>query len=95
MYKRQFDVCAIPHLEAAEKAGDIEVNWDLLDFCDGSRFTVYVDEDLNVSPCSFIKGNHFTESLREKSMNEIWNGEKFSKFRSILNKEPQACPTIR
>jgi len=89
-----FDVCAIPHIAAAEKADNIEVNWDLLDFCDGSRFTVYVDEALNVAPCSFIKGNQFTESLREKSMIEIWNGEKFSKFRSILNKEPTACPAI-
>ncbi|MGY5865267.1 MAG: radical SAM protein [Candidatus Thorarchaeota archaeon] len=89
-----FDVCAIPHIAAAEKAGAIEVDWDLLDFCDGSRFTVYVDEDLNVSPCSFIKGNQFTESLREMNMNKIWNGEKFSKFRKILKDEPQACPAI-
>ena len=86
-----FDVCAIPHIAAAEKVGDIKVNWELLDFCDGARFTVYVDEDLNASPCSFIKGNHFTESLREKSMNEIWNGEKFSKFRSILKENPESC----
>jgi MoaA/NifB/PqqE/SkfB family radical SAM enzyme len=89
-----FDVCTMPHVAAAEKAGDIEVNWDLLDFCDGSRFTVYVDENLNVSPCSFMRGNQFTESLREKSMVEIWNGEKFSKFRGILKKSPIACLAI-
>ncbi|MHA1135680.1 MAG: SPASM domain-containing protein [Candidatus Thorarchaeota archaeon] len=47
-----------------------------------------------MSPCSFIKGSHFTESLREKSMNDIWNGEKFSKFRSILKESPQAYPAI-
>lgn len=92
--KAAFDVCSIPHIAKAEEAGNLKVNWDLLDFCDGARFTAYVDEDLNVSPCSFMKGNEFTESLRNKNMNEIWNGEKFSKFRELLKNEPRSCPAI-
>jgi MoaA/NifB/PqqE/SkfB family radical SAM enzyme len=89
-----FDVCSVPHIVAAERAEAIEVDWALLDFCDGSRFTVYVNEDLNVSPCSFITGSQFTESLREKSMGEIWNGEKFSAFRRGLADAPFACQAI-
>ncbi len=89
-----FDVCSIPHVVAAEQEGAIKIDWNLLDFCDGSRFTVYVDEDLNVSPCSFMKGNRFAENLREKPMNEIWHGKKFEEFRCILRADPQSCPAI-
>jgi len=89
-----FDACSVPHIAAAEKDGNIKVDWNLLDSCDGSRFTVYVDESLNVSPCSFAKGSRFTESLREKQMDAIWNGEKFERFRRLLRDDSLSCPAV-
>ena len=89
-----FDVCSVPHIVAAEGAGVIKVDWALLDFCDGSRFTVYVNEDLSVSPCSFMTGCTYTENLRVKSMGEIWNGEKFTAFRQGLKDAPFSCQAV-
>jgi hypothetical protein len=89
-----FDVCSMPHIAAAERSGAVQVNWDLLDFCDGARFTVYIDENLNVAPCSFIRESRFAESLRERPMGQIWNGEKFGEFRRLLHESPFACPAL-
>ncbi|MBN2229972.1 MAG: radical SAM/SPASM domain-containing protein, partial [Candidatus Thorarchaeota archaeon] len=90
-----FDVCSIPHIHAAENNGEIEVDWTLLDFCDGARFTVYIDEELNVAPCSFIRDSRYTESLTEKTLDEIWFGEKFEAFRVSLRDDRQRCPAIQ
>jgi len=49
------------------------------DSCDSGRFSIYVSEKLNVSPCSFNK-NVFG-NLREQSLEEIWNGRKFEEYR--------------
>lgn len=89
-----FDVCSAPHIAASERDGGAKVDWNLLDFCDGSRFTVYISEGLDVSPCSFMTGGRFTENLREKSMREIWSGDKFNEFRCLLKKEPFTCHAI-
>ena len=89
-----FDSCFVKHIYVAEQAGKIEVPWELLDTCESSRFSIYVSEDLEVIPCSFGCGSDYTESLREKSIKDIWIGEKFSKFREILKKDCYACPMI-
>ncbi|NWF95937.1 MAG: radical SAM protein [Candidatus Thorarchaeota archaeon] len=89
-----FDVCSVPHIAAAEKRGEVKVDWHLLDYCDGARFTVYVDEALNVSPCSFVKTSRFTENLRDRPMSKIWVGPKFEEFRRLLRQEPLVCHAL-
>ena len=89
-----FDSCFVKHIYAAEQAGKIEVPWELLDTCESSRFSIYVSEDLEVIPCSFGCFSDYGESLREKSIKEIWSGEKFNKFRKILKEDCYACPMI-
>ena len=49
------------------------------DSCDSGRFSIYISEQLDVSPCSFNK-NVFG-NLREQSLEEIWNGRKFEEYR--------------
>jgi MoaA/NifB/PqqE/SkfB family radical SAM enzyme len=54
--------------------------------CDSACFSVFVDEHLQVSPCSFNKTDLF--SLEEFSFEEIWK-EKFQPYRErVLN----TCP---
>ena len=53
-----------------------------------------MSEDLEVIPCSFGCGGEYIESLREKSIKDIWKGEKFTNFRKILEEDRYACPMI-
>ena len=89
-----FDSCFVKHIYAAEQAGKIEVPWELLDTCESSRFSIYVSENLEVIPCSFGCASKYSESLREKSVEEIWRGEKFEEFRMILKEDCYACPML-
>lgn len=52
------------------------------DSCDSGRFSVYVNQDMTVSPCSFNSENF--GSLENQSFDGIWNGEKFNEYRDKL-----------
>lgn len=89
-----FDACFVPHLAEAEEKTELELPWHLLDYCDGARFTIYVDEHLNTKPCSFCSGDLYQESLRTSTFSDIWYGEKFELFRSHLMEFPKYCPAL-
>jgi len=80
-----FDACFVPLLMHFT-----ETNKDVIDFCEVGYFSVYVDEKLNVTPCSFSGGKDGF-SLREFDFYDIWLN-KFSEFRSKINNEcSQVC----
>jgi radical SAM protein with 4Fe4S-binding SPASM domain len=62
-----FDACFVPILMHRT-----EVDVDYVDSCECAFFSVYIDEQMNVKPCSFATGNHDSFSLRQYSMDEIW-----------------------
>ncbi len=73
-----FDACFVPVLL---KRTDLDN--DLIDSCECGFFSVYIDEKLNVTPCSFSNDDYHSYNLKRFSFKEIWWG-KFSKYRHYL-----------
>ncbi len=73
-----FDACFVPLLMHYTNT-----NKNFIDFCEVGFFSVYIDENLNVSPCSFSnKQDSF--NLKEYDFYDIWLN-KFSNFRKGIN----------
>jgi len=87
-YKIGFDSCSC--------AGIINfthnTNPQSMDFCEGGRFSAYIDADMNMMPCSFANQNpRWFVSLREHSVEEAWNSDVFEKFRYSLRNSCIGC----
>ena len=76
-----FDACFVPMLLSRNI-----VNQALVDCCEGGFFSVYVDHDMNVSPCSFSQGKD-VYSLREYNFYDIW----LNKFESFRRSQTNQC----
>lgn len=74
-----FDACFVPVLMKATG-----VNIDLIDSCECGFFSVYIDENLNVTPCSFCKDSEYYYNLKQFSFEEIWK-DKFSGYRDYID----------
>ncbi len=80
-----FDACFVPSL-----LHHTHINKNFIDSCECAFFSVYIDELLNVKPCSF--GNDkYSYNLKDFSFEEIWNN-KFNDYRSkIVNNCSAIC----
>lgn len=66
------------------------IDMNSIDFCEGGRYSMYIDSNMNAMPCSF--GNQdkkYFVSLREYSIEEAWYSGVFNRFRSSLK---NSCP---
>ena len=70
-----FDACAVPLLLHHGR-----MDPQMMDACECGFFSVYVDEKLEVRPCSFSKSGQNGWNLREESFEKIWN-ERFEPYR--------------
>jgi radical SAM protein with 4Fe4S-binding SPASM domain len=81
-----FDACFVPILLHLTNT-DVK----FIDPCECAFFSVYIDENLNVKPCSFTNTQHHTFNLRENSFQTIWE-EKFDVYRrSSINQCARIC----
>lgn len=64
--KLGFDACFVPMLIQSRA-----VRNEMVDVCEGGFFSVYIDENMNVSPCSFAEGRD-SYSLKEYDFYDIW-----------------------
>lgn len=70
-----------------------DVNPDSIDYCEGARFSAYIDSDMNMMPCSFANQNpDWFVSLRDHSIEEAWNSDVFENFRYSLRHSCKQCP---
>jgi radical SAM protein with 4Fe4S-binding SPASM domain len=74
-----FDACFVPVLMKAT-----DINIDFVDSCECGFFSVYIDENLNVIPCSFCNENKYSYNLKQFNFEEIWNN-RFSGYRSYVD----------
>lgn len=83
-----FDSCSISGVSRY-----LNANTAFYEGCDAGRFSAYVDEDLRMFPCSFMTNTDWFDSLKNKSMKEIWqDGEFFKKYRNrIINNDCNSC----
>lgn len=77
-FKIGFDSCMITGLARLGSAPAISI-----DGCDAARFSLFVSENLDVYPCSYMVETDFLPaSLHEGSLFEIWkDGKAFKHFR--------------
>lgn len=74
-----FDACFVPILL---KKTDIDNA--MVDSCECGFFSVYIDEELNVSPCSFCNDEKYSYSLKRSSFKDIWQ-DAFSNYRNYVD----------
>jgi radical SAM protein with 4Fe4S-binding SPASM domain len=68
------------------------INPVFYDYCEAGRFSAFIDEGLNMYPCSFMIENQEKHSLLKSSIIDIWqNSQVFKKMRYELNKKICNC----
>ena len=69
------------------------INLDSLDFCEGGRFSAYIDANMNMMPCSFANQDpKWHMNLRDYTIQEVWDSEMFNRFRYSLSHSCPSCP---
>lgn len=68
------------------------INSNSLDFCEGARYSGYIDANMNMMPCSFANQNSdWFVSLKKYTIQEAWDSEIFEKFRYSLRNSCNKC----
>lgn len=87
-YRVGFDTCFTP---ALLRWGDT-VSAVSIDACEAATFSMYIDSQMNCYPCSFgIWEKSMAESMKSKTLREIWQGEKFVAFREQKKEKCFSC----
>ena len=76
-----FDSCSVSGI-----VKNMKIDPRCIDGCDGARFSMYINENLDAFPCSFLSSDKdYGISIKEKPLLEIWqNNPGFIKFRNLL-----------
>ena len=83
-----FDSCSCPGIINYSN----NVNLMSIDFCEGGRYSAYIDANMNMMPCSFANQNpEWFTSLRDHTIEEVWNNDIFNKFRYSLMHSCKSC----
>lgn len=81
-----FDACFVPLL-----LHFTQTDSTYIDPCECGFFSIYIDEKLNVKPCSFDNMGSYTFNLREYSFSDIW-GYKLKRYRDdVINHCERKC----
>ena len=87
-FKIGFDSCSCSGIiNFTEK-----INRDSMDFCEGARYSAYIDAQMNMMPCSF--GNQDSKwlvDLNKYTIKEAWNSGIFEGFRNSLRYSCKKC----
>lgn len=87
-HKVGFDSCTAPGIVNFTK----NINLDSLDFCEGARYSAYIDANMNMMPCSFAnQDKSWFINLREHTIQEAWDSDIFDKFRYSLKHSCGSC----
>lgn len=89
-FKIGFDACFAPALVQNK------VNSTTFDYCDGGRFSGFVDWDMKMYPCSFASHDQKNGlSLNDHTFKEVWNSKLFDNFRFQFKTRCQGCPDLK
>ena len=87
-FKVGFDSCSCAGIVNYTDNIDLEC----IDYCEGARFSCYIDAQMNMMPCSFAVGvEEWQICLQCSSIKEAWNSNAFSRFRSFLADSCSEC----
>ena len=80
-YRIGFDTCFTPIL--LQYASHIPSA--CIESCEAATFSMYIDSELRCFPCSFdCTCNNFQDSIVDKTIEEVWNGSAFKRFRKYF-----------
>lgn len=82
-FKIGFDSCMLPLL----LRNGYKVDLNVIDFCEGARFSIYISPDMYATPCSFDVDRQFAVKLNYDNgigIKQAWDSEKFELFRKRL-----------
>jgi len=82
-----FDACFVPLLLKYTK-----IDARFVDSCECGFFSVYIDDKMNVKPCSFSEGNEFTFNLADYDFSTIWQMKLESYREKMKNLCNETCP---
>jgi len=87
-HKIGFDSCSCPGIINYSN----NVNLMSIDYCEGGRYSAYIDANMNMMPCSFANQNpEWYTNLRLYTIQEAWNNDIFNKFRYSLSNSCKSC----
>lgn len=90
-YKIGFDSCQSPALQRYTK----RIAQESIEFCEATRFSMYIDCMLQAYPCSFgIYNNEFSVDLHRYSLKEAWDSKQFELFRKNQSTHCEGCDYI-
>lgn len=64
---------------------------EMIDPCEGGRFSCYIGPDMVMTPCSFDQQQEYGVSLRDLTIQQAWNSIQFDHFRHILASRCASC----
>ena len=83
-----FDSCSASGIVNFTK----NINLDTLDFCEGARYSAYIDANMNMMPCSFAnQDSSWFMNLKDYTIQEVWDSDLFDKFRYSLKNSCSGC----
>ena len=86
-FKIGSDSCCVPGLINYCK----NIIPEAIDPCEGGRFSCYISPDMYLLPCSFDQKHKYAVSLKENTIEEAWNSERFDAFRYLLETRCEEC----
>jgi len=88
-HKIGFDSCSCAGLVNFTK----DVNLNSVDYCEGGRFSAYIDANMHMMPCSFANQDPtWFVDLNTHTIDEAWNSDIFHQFRYSLSHSCPDCP---
>ena len=68
------------------------IGLDSIDYCEGARFSAYIDAEMNMMPCSFANNDSsWFVNLNDHTIEEAWNSDVFNRFRYSLKNSCGEC----
>lgn len=86
-YRFGIDSCTVPAMINYSQNYDI----NSLDTCEAARFSCYISADMKMVPCSFDTENEHKVDLRQYTLQEAFDSEKFELFRNKLRFSCRSC----
>jgi radical SAM protein with 4Fe4S-binding SPASM domain len=87
-YKIGFDSCSCAGIVNYTN----EVSMDSIDYCEGARYSCYIDAQMNIMPCSFANDDlSWSVSLNDHTIEQAWQSEPFQRFRYSLQNSCVTC----
>lgn len=86
-FKIGFDSCFVPGIINNMK----RVDYNSIDTCEGSRFSMYISPNMVALPCSFDQDYKYAYDIKNNTIANAWESKEFNNFRNILKNSCYSC----